>query len=162
MPEELLLELESVAPVAAGLERVVKRDVELAVEAMKGSAATFEKAWQRIVLDVSHGQTTELHAARPRLLAAFENRLRLLKQIHVLAKWLQDLDESNGVHVDVLLPEIAAMDRLKASVFDRWRSASDLEDLAARDYPLTTADLDKLGPQCRPPATYYVEESKPF
>ena len=45
------------------------------------------------------------------------------------------------------------MERLKARVFDRWQTAEDLEDLAARDYPLTTADLDQIGPHRRPPAS---------
>jgi hypothetical protein len=47
-------------------------------------------------------------------------------------------------------------------VFDRWQTADDLEDLAARDYPLTTADLDQIWPQRRPPESYYAEESEPF
>ncbi|MCI0380525.1 MAG: hypothetical protein L0215_23305 [Gemmataceae bacterium] len=54
------------------------------------------------------------------------------------------------------------MERLKARVFDLWQTAEDLEDLAARDYPLSTADLDKIGPQHRPPASFYADESKPF
>ena len=60
------------------------------------------------------------------------------------------------------MPEITGMERLKAGVFDKWQSADDLEDLAARDYPLTTADLDRIGPQHRPAASYYAEDSKPF
>ena len=63
---------------------------------------------------------------------------------------------------DFLLPEIDGMERLKTRVFDRWQSADDLEDLAARDYPLTTADLDQIGPQRRTPASWYAEEGKPF
>ena len=54
------------------------------------------------------------------------------------------------------------MERLKAEVFDRWQTADDLEDLAARDYPLTTEELDRIGPSRRPPASWYVEEGKPF
>jgi hypothetical protein len=63
---------------------------------------------------------------------------------------------------DLLVPEIATLESLKAQVFDRWQSIEDLEDLAARDYPLTTAELDTIGPPRRPPASYYREESKPF
>jgi hypothetical protein len=58
--------------------------------------------------------------------------------------------------------EIDGQERFKADVLDRWQTADDLEDLAARDYPLTTADLDRIGPQRRPPESYYAEESKPF
>jgi hypothetical protein len=63
---------------------------------------------------------------------------------------------------DILATEIAGMERLKVGVFDLWQTADDLEDLAARDYPLTTADLDRIGPHRQPPASYYAEESKPF
>jgi hypothetical protein len=168
MPEELLQELENGAPIAGSLEnvqdlvRVVARELGSAVEGMKGSAGMFENAWRRIVLDVAKGKTADVHAARPRLLNALEKRLGALKQAHVLAKWLRELGRTDGPDPDGLLPEIAGMERLKASVFDRWQTPEDLEDLAARDYPLTTADLDGIGPQRRPPASYYAEESKPF
>jgi hypothetical protein len=136
--------------------------VGCAVAGMKGSARAFENAWRRIVLGVAGGQTAEIQAARPRLLNALEKRLGLLKQVQALAAWLAKLGRADVPNPDSLLPEIAGMERLKANVFDRWQSAEDLEDLAARDYPLTTADLDQVGPQHRPPASYYAEESKPF
>jgi hypothetical protein len=171
MPDDLLLELESAAPAAGSfksiedLEREALRyadQVGLAVEGMKGSAVTFEDIWRRIIIDVAKGQTTKMHAARPRLSSAFEKRLSLLKHTHALAKWLRELGRADVPDPDVLLPQIAGMERLKASVFDHWQTADDLEELAARDYPLTTTDLDQTGPQRRPPAAYYAEESKPF
>jgi hypothetical protein len=168
MPGDLLQELETAAPLLGSLEniedllRVVVRDVGMAVGGMKGSALTFENAWRRIILQVARGQTTEIQAARPRLLSAFEKRLNLLKQTHTLATWLTNLRRPAVPDPDVLLAEIVGMERLKASVFDHWQTADDLEDLAARDYPLTTADLDRIGPHRRPPASYYAEESKPF
>ena len=168
MPEDLLDELEPAAPVIVSLDnigdlvRVVARDVGCAVAGMKGSALAFENAWRRIVLGVAGGQTAEIQAARPRLLNALEKRLGLLKQVQALAAWLAELGRADVPNPDSLLPEIAGMERLKANVFDRWQSAEDLEDLAARDYPLTTADLDQRGPHRRPPASYYAEESKPF
>jgi hypothetical protein len=168
MPEDLLLGLETAAPVVRSLEnvgdllRVVARDVGLAVEGMKGSALAFENAWRRIVLDVARGQTAEIQALRPRLLCAFEKRLDLLRQVHALATRLHELGRADIPRPDMLSPDIAGMERLKAGVFDRWQTGEDLEDLAARDYPLTTADLDGVGPHRRPPASYYTEESKPF
>jgi hypothetical protein len=168
MPEDLLPNLETAAPVVGSLEnikdlvRVVTRELGLAVEGMKGSALTFENTWRRLVLEVARGRTTEVQAVRPRLLRAFENHLDLLRQTHTLATWLRTLGRADGPLLEVLVPEIATMERLKASVFDHWQTADDLEDLAARDYPLTTADLDRIGPHRRPPASYYAEESKPF
>jgi hypothetical protein len=168
MPGDLLQELETAAPVAVSLENiealipVVAREVRLAVEGMKGSTLAFNSAWRRIIMDVARGQTTEMQAVRPRLLDAFNKRLGLLKETHSLAKWLTKIGKPAVPDPDVLLPEIAGMERLKASVLDRWQTADDLEDLAARDYPLTTADLDQLGPHRRPPASYYAEEGKPF
>ncbi len=171
MAEDLLLELETAAPVAgslASIEDLVREamrhadQVRLAVEGMKGSALAFDNVWRRIIIDVGKGQTTEMQAARPRLLSAFEKRLQQVKDTHALATWLRQLGSAHIPDPDVLLPEIAGMERLKASVFDRWQTADDLEDLAARDYPLTTADLDRIGSQRRPPSSYYAEESKPF
>jgi hypothetical protein len=168
MSEDLLLELETASPVAGNLEniedlaRVMAREVGWAVEGMKGSAQRFEDVWGHLVLEVAKGQTAAMHAARPRFLSAFEKRLDLLKHAHALANWLLKRGRADIPDPDILLPEIVGMERLKASVFDRWQTAEDLEDLAARDYPLTTADLDQIGPHRRPPASYYAEDSKPF
>lgn len=168
MAHDLLQELDTPAAVAVSLEQIKElvlvhvRDVGLAVEGMKGSALTFENGWRRILLEVAKGQTTEIQAVRPQLQSAFEKRLSLLKLYHALATWLAKLGGTEIPNPDVLLPEIAGMERLKASVFDHWQTADNLEDLAARDYPLTTEDLDRIGPHRRPPASWYAEESKPF
>jgi hypothetical protein len=102
------------------------------------------------------------HALRPRLLKALEQRLGQLQQTHTLAGWLHKLGRGDVPDPDATLPEIAGLERLRADVFNRWQTPDDLEDLAARDYPLTTAELDQLGPSRRPPASYYAEEGKPF
>ena len=171
MPEDLLQELETADSAAGnleGIEDLVREamrhapQVSLAAEGMRGSALAFEKVWRRVVIEVARGQTTEMQAARPRLLSAFEKRLGLLKDTYALAEWLRMLGKQD-IHAAALLrPEIDAMHQLKVSVFDRWHSTEDLEDLAAKDYPLTTADLDRIGPQHRPAASYYKEQSKPF
>ncbi|MCI0460032.1 MAG: hypothetical protein L0Z62_24025 [Gemmataceae bacterium] len=168
MPGDLLLELETAAPVVGSLEniedlvRVVMRELGRAVEGMKGSALTFENTWRRIIMEIARGQTAEIQAARPQLLKAFEKRLSLLKDTHALATGFTKLGRTDVPSPDVLVPEIDTMERLKASVFDRWQTADDLENLVARDYPLTTEDLDRIGPHHRPPASWYAEESKPF
>lgn len=168
MPTSLLLELETAPQVAEGLEyveRLVHADagkVGRAVEGMRGSAHLFENAWRQIVMAVAKGQTLEMHGARSQLLAAFEKRLRLLKDTHAVASWLLKRGARDIPDPDGLLPEIAGMERLKAGTLDRWHTEDDLEDLAARDFPLTTADLHQIGPMRRAPASYYAEESKPF
>jgi hypothetical protein len=165
MSEDVLLELEPSSAVTESLENVdlMVRNVALALEGMKGSACAWENAWRTIIIrDVARGQTAEMHAARPRLVRSLEKRLSLVKHTHLLAQWLRELGRADSPDPDVLLPEIAGLERLKANVFDRWQTAEDLEDLAARDYPLTNADLDQIGPQRQPPASYYAEESKPF
>ena len=152
MSKDLLLELETADPVAGNLDNirhflpVVVREVGWAVEGMKGSAQLFETVWRRLFMDVAKGQTTEVQAARPHLVNAFEKRFRQLQETHTLATWLANLGRPTVPSPDILLPEIDGMKRLKAVVFDRWQTPDDLEDLAARDYPLTTADLDRIGP----------------
>jgi hypothetical protein len=168
MAEDLLLELEAAAPVAGNLEnvedllRVVMREAAWAAEGMKGSTVTFENAWRQIITNVAKGQTAEIQAVRPRLLNAFEKRLDLLKQTYALLTWLHKRSHTDCADPDILLPEIAGMERLKARVFDPWQTADDLEDLAARDYPLTMADLDRIGPHRQSPVSWYAEEGKPF
>jgi hypothetical protein len=168
MPDDLLVELETAPPFAASLEnvhdlvRVIARELGFLVAGMKGSASTFEKTWRHVIFQVAAGETAEVQDARERLQASFEERLQLLKQTQSLALWLREHSEANVPDPDVLVPVILAMERLKADVFDRWQTVEDLEDLAARDYPLTTADLDEVGPHRRPPASWYAEESKPF
>jgi hypothetical protein len=127
-----------------------------------GHEGVGSNAWRRIVQEVATGETKEVQAARPRLLGAFEKRLGLLKQTHALASWLSKLGRADVPEFDGLLTEIAGMEKLKANVLDRWQTAEDLEDLVARDYPLTSADLDRIGPHRRPPASFYTEQSKPF
>ena len=167
MPEELLLEeLEVADSVEGRLEKIeeildsVTGNFGWIVERLKGRALQFENAWQKTVTNVAKGLTAEMHARRPRLLIAFERWFGLLKQAHGLLTTFHNRGWKELPDPDVLLPEIAGMERLKARVFDPWQSAEDLEDLAARDYPLTTADLDQIGPQRRPLASWYAEESK--
>jgi hypothetical protein len=172
MPEGLLLEeLENAAPVAGSLEhleeiwgtlRGVAGTLGRVAECMSGTALRFENAWRQVVTNVAKGQTAEMQAARPRLLSAFENWLGLLKQAHALLTRYHKRGWTELPNPDVLLPEIAGMERFKARVLGPWQSAEDLEDLAARDYSLTTADLDQIGPHRRPPESWYAEESKPF
>lgn len=168
MPEMLLLEeLETADSLLEDLEKVeeILRDAAQVAgqtaEKMKGMAFAYENAWRKIVINIAKGQTVEMQAERTGLLSSFEKRVSLLKQAYAL---LIDLHKRGRTDLDpdFLLSEIAGMERLKARVFDCWQSAEDLEDLAARDYPLTTAELDQIGPQRRPPDSWYAEESKPF
>jgi hypothetical protein len=171
MPVNLMQELENATPTPANLDTIedLTREairhapqVSLAIEGMRGSALAFEKIWRRIISHVSNGLAAEIHAGRSTFLGVFDKRLNLLKQTHALAAWLRKLGSLDIPEPEFLLTEIAGMERLKARVFDRWQTMEDLEDLVARDYPLTTADLDEIGPQHRPPASYYVEQNKPF
>jgi hypothetical protein len=132
------------------------------IESMKGTALAFEDEWRRIVAHVAKGQTAEMQADREGLLNEFEKRLHFLRKTHAQLSGLHKRNPTDIPDPDFLLPEIAGMERLKSRVFDHWQSAEDLEDLAVRDYPLTTADLDRIGPQRRPPDSWYAEESKPF
>ena len=171
MALDLLEELETSASAAVNLEeieellratrRAVAPVVSRIAESLKGSALTYQNAWQRIVLDVAKGKTAEIQSARPRLIGALEKQLRRLKLIHSIAASFKAFGEPNVPNPDDLLPEIAGMERLKITVFDQWTTAEELEALAARDYPLTGPDLERIGPQRRPPEAWYKEEWQP-
>jgi hypothetical protein len=169
MPEALLLEkLETSDWVMENLEKVedalrdARRVAVQTAERMKGTAPAFENVWRKIITNVAKGQTAEMQMARPGLLNDFAKWLDLLKRTHTLLSGLHKQGRTDIPAPDFLLREIAGMEQLKSHVFDCWQSTEDLEALAARDYPLTMADLDQIGPQRRPPAAWYSEESKPF
>jgi hypothetical protein len=169
MPEMLLpRELETADSLLETLEKLDDalhsnaHAVGRIIERMKGTTLVFEDEWRRIVAHVAKGQTAEMQADRAGLLYEFEKRLDFLKRTRPQLSGLHKRNQTDIPDPDFLLPEIAGMERLKARVFDSWQSAEDLEDLAARDYPLTTADLDQIGTQRRPPDSWYAEESKPF
>lgn len=171
MPEDLLLELENDDTLTESVECLAKievvlrdamREVGRIAERMMGTARTFDNTWRQIVAKVAKGQTAKMQAARPSLLSVFETRLDILKQTHALLIGYHKHDWTELPNPDDFLSEIAGMERLKARVFDPWQTAEDLEDLAARDYPLTTSDLERFGPQHRPPASWYTEEDKLF
>lgn len=174
MPEDLLPGLSAPAPLAVDVEGLEKQgpaleqlwsvylhQVGFAVEGMKGSALLFANAWRSIVRDVAGGRTTKTQEVRPRLLAAFENRLDLLKRTHALARRLRQSHGEGAVpDPDVLLPEIAGMERLKADVFDRWQTAEDLERLAVEYYPLSQSQLERIAATHAPPREWYAGEEE--
>jgi hypothetical protein len=160
--KESLESLEEQAGAYERLLRVFTREVRRLTEGVPGSADEFASVWQRCVRFVAEGQTEKVQASRDELSAALAERLDVLKRLHRLAALGHGLVGQEAADPEVLLREIAALERLKSRVFDRWRTVEDLEDLAARDYPLTTADLDRIGPGQPPPASWYAEESQPF
>jgi hypothetical protein len=163
MPEDLLLGLESAVPVAGRLAniddlmRVVIRELGWAMEDMVGSALVFENAWRRIIKDIARGQSPAIHAARPSLVETLELRLDHIRSTHRLAASLRGLGREDVPNPDVLLAEIAGLERLKASVFDRWQTLDDLEALAVEYYPLSASRLEALATSHPPPQTWYDE-----
>lgn len=166
MPEDLLLELETPAPVAESLEniedlvRVLVRQTGRAVEGMKGSARAFENIWQIVVMAIAKGKTTEMQVARPRLMSSFETRLRQLKHTRALVACLVALGRADLPNSETLVPEIEGMERLKVRVFDRWQSADDLEKLAVEHYPLSQSRLEKIAATHAPAAEWYQGEEE--
>jgi hypothetical protein len=172
MPLDLLAELEAATPpppeqlehtdqLLQVFQQIVQR-VNWGVEHCKGSVVLFERIWRTIVAAVAEGRMAEVQATREPFLKAVEDRLRVLKTTHTQATKVRAMGIPGTPDPAVLLPELAGMEKLKTRVCDRWQTADDVEDLAARDYPLTTADLDRIGPKHRPPASWYSEEGKPF
>ena len=174
MPEDLVLELKTGAPSPVDMDVLEKQELALehlwhvylgqvntAVEGMKGSGLAFENKWRRIILDVAEGRTAEMQAVRPRLLTALEHWLDLLKRAHALAQRLRHEDGTEQVaDPDVLLPEIAALEQLKAGVFDRWQTAEDLERLAVENYPLSQSQLQRIAATHAPPPEWYAGDEE--
>jgi hypothetical protein len=154
--------LEEQASAYERLLRVFAREVGRLATALASSAEEFASAWQRCVRLVAAGETERVQATREWLSAGVQDRLDLLKRVHRLAVLGRQHAHNGALDPEVLAQAIAGLERLKEQVLDRWQTTEDLEDLAARDYPLTTADLERIGPGRQPPASWYAEESQPF
>jgi hypothetical protein len=158
--------LENLEEQAEGFElvwRALVRGVGAVVEEAKGSGGRLEESWRRIVLAVARGETEVAHAQREQLQAGVCASLEFFKRLFKLEAMIRPrLRKEEALDLDPLLPEVAALERFKSTVLDRWQTAEDLEDLAARDYPLSTTELDQIGPTRRPPSSWYSDESKPF
>jgi hypothetical protein len=134
-----------------------------AAEQLGGSTSRFEEAWRRVVREVAEGKTAEMHALRPKFEGGLASRLNMLRQAVALAAVLRRMSgEGPAPDPAPLEAEAQRLEHLKARILYAWQTAEDLEDLAARDYPLTTAHLDQAGPQRRPDASWYAETGKPF
>jgi hypothetical protein len=174
MPEDLLLELGAAPPGTANLESLERRGSELekdwraflhdvgeAVKAMRGSAHALEKIWDGLVLAVARGRTAEVQAIRQNILEVFARWLDGLKRTHLLATRLR---QSHGGETitdpDVLLPEIAALERLRANVLDRWQTPENLERLAVEHYPLSQSQLKQIAATHAPPPEWYAGEEE--
>jgi hypothetical protein len=93
-------------------------------------------------------------------LSDFEKRLDLLKRVHALFTRYHKEGWTDLPDPDVLLPEIAGMERLKARVFDQWRTPEDLEKLAVEHYPLSQARLQQIAATHAPPPEWYQGEEE--
>jgi hypothetical protein len=164
MAESLLRELEAgperleaSAEISDRLHHLFTQEVGRLTAGLAGSARSFDDAWLECVRAVARGETERVHAAHDRFLAAFERRMELLRRGRQLAALA-----NGGGDVSLLDAEIAGMQRLRERVFVPWQTSDDLEELAARDYPLPYAKLQELARHFKPPQSWYDEESQPF
>jgi hypothetical protein len=163
MTESLLHELEegpgrleAQAEVSDRLHHLFTEEVGRLTAGLRGSAERFGEAWLRCVRAVAKGETERVHAARDRFVTAFERQLGVLQRARRLAAL------ANGGDVSALDAEIAAMQRLRERVLNAWQTSEDLEELAARDYPLPYEKLQQLARHFKPPQSWYDEESSPL
>jgi hypothetical protein len=166
MSTDVLRGLEPAGPAAESIDHIealvfgAGNDLVMAVETMKGSALLFEDILRRIFLEVAGGQTHEIQADRSRLLTALEKRIDLLKLTYHLTGWLRKQGKSELPDPEALLAEVSGLECLKADVFDRWRTAEDLERLAVERYPLSRAELQRIAATHTPPPEWYAAEDE--
>jgi len=120
------------------------------------------RTWEELCRAGMAGKAADVHAAREGLLHRFEARLHLVDRVAAVAKMVTAL---TGLEMPGLerLPQAAAeLVRLKESIFARWETLEDLEDMLAERFPLPNAKLEVLGRQYRPPQAWFDQEGKPF
>jgi hypothetical protein len=115
-----------------------------------------------MVADVREGRKEKVHASR----AALLQLLALLRDTSRLNYTLLRKVASSGLPVptdpDVLLPKLAALDKLLRELTAEWHTAEDLERLAVELYPVSEEDLRRLAATKRPPAAWYEGDDNPF
>jgi hypothetical protein len=168
MSEQLLLEATAVNGLEAAvgclddLRKVFVERTAGLVSLVLESAEKCSAAWPVCVKAVAAGETGRIHALRDVLYTGLLHRLEALRHATRLAGMAAALEGREVSGADRLSAATADLERLRVRVFERWRTAEDLEDLVAADYPLSGAQLEALAAKYPPPPSWYQEEDMTF
>lgn len=127
---------------------------------LTGSLDRLQAIWTEFCQMALRGEAAEAHEMRDRFLETVARRVASLKEALAAA---QSPDAGGELpEVDVLRRELAGLERLYHKICHRWKSAEDLEDLAAESTAPTAEQFAAVRKKHGFPAAWYAQDSKPF
>ncbi|MFO0844066.1 MAG: hypothetical protein U0797_16975 [Gemmataceae bacterium] len=140
--------------------RAYAKEVQEAVGGILGAATEFDRGLRLIGEEVLKGQTAAAHALRERFLAAFEDRLRLLREARELVRSAVRFQEGGLPEVGQLEAEAEALERRLKNVAARWLPGDpeSLEYFVAEELTPPAEKLKALAASHPPPQSWYDEE----
>lgn len=168
-PQDLFEKVEALAGKLEGSRRAQEllaaqlgEEADLIVELALSHAEQLRRLWQSYCAEGMAGRSAEVHARRGDLLRQFQVRARLLARGRAIADQVFRLTGKQPIGASALPEAAADLERLESSIFTRWKTQEDLEDLLAELFPLPSDRLEELARKYPPPPAWYEQEGKPF
>jgi hypothetical protein len=147
-----------------GAERLRQVALDLVcenVETTLGIPDYVRRSWDAVRQWVIDGRTEEAQGLRARFEWELVGYIDLAKQAQIMAeiplKFGEDVPRAAEIPA-----AIAELSRLYDTIFTKWRTPEDLEDLVAAEYRLPMARLDAIGALHPAPSAWYEQDDDPF
>jgi len=129
---------------------------KVAVDELRGS-------WERTCRAAAMNRRLgELHATRTEYESLLKGHLQLLKHYFALTKLHQEAFGPNQVWIDNLSLAVAELQQLYDSLFPRWQTAEDLNQILIQKFTLPFERLQQLAVSHPPPQSWFDETADPF
>src|SRR5262249_8278253 len=112
------------------------RAVQEAIRPLLGAVGLFDASWQLLCQEVLAGKILDMPRVREAFLDAFKEHLRFLRVAQGLARFAERIAESGLPEAKQLDAEAEVLGQKLTKLAARWRTAEDLEDLAAESIEL--------------------------
>jgi hypothetical protein len=160
-------ELEAVERRMAEIRR--ERDEQLAgtralVDLALGTNEHVRGLWKQVIANVvADGHGENVQGDRDTFLSMVDVNIRVVEVARRLAVEAELLGGDPVAGADRLAGELVRIRAFRDSTAEKWRTVEDLEDLAAEENALTSAELAEFVKHHPPPAEWYEQdEPKPF
>ena len=144
-----------------GLSQLLVEQTRRIVPLVLSLARAHRPRWIECVGEVAAGNTEAVQAERDALSRNLDAHLEALRRtirIAAIAGSLSGEPVSGSTELPAALDDL---ERLRADVFDHWRTAEDLEDLAAAAFPLSGTRLRELAALHPAPQAWYDQRGEP-
>jgi hypothetical protein len=138
------------------------REVQETAGASLGAATRFDESWQAICREVLSGKAQEVHLVRDHFLGAFQYHLSVLSEVSDLVRFATSQARRDLPELDRLEEESQLLERKVKNLADRWRTAEDLEDLAAENLAPSPKTIEAVRQKHGYPQAWYDDNSAPF